>query len=75
MDTHLLAYWFDRRSSRGLLSTLSFSLVPAGEVKPKTREEFTESLRKACKCMEDLKRMMNLTDDRDRFKRAPSFRR
>ncbi|XP_063870334.1 trichohyalin-like isoform X4 [Scylla paramamosain] len=46
-----------------------------GEVKPKTREEFTDSLRKACKCMEDLKRIMNLTDDRDRFKRAPSFRR
>ncbi|MPC15396.1 hypothetical protein E2C01_008186 [Portunus trituberculatus] len=46
-----------------------------GEVKPKTREEFTESLKKACKCMEDLKRIMNLTDDRDRFKRAPSFRR
>lgn len=46
-----------------------------GEVKPKTREEFTDSLKKACKCMEDLKRMMNLSDDRDRFKRAPSFRR
>lgn len=44
-------------------------------MKPKTREEFTDSLRKACKCMEDLKRIMNLTDDRDRFKRAPSFRR
>ena len=49
--------------------------VSGGEVKPKTREEFTDSLKKACKYMEDMKRIMNLTDDRDRFKRAPSFRR
>ncbi|KAG0708266.1 hypothetical protein GWK47_024025 [Chionoecetes opilio] len=45
----------------------------SGDVKPKTREEFTESLKKACKCVEDLKKIQSLTDDR--FKRASSFRR
>lgn len=51
------------------------SLHTAGDAKPKTKEEFTDSLKKACKTMDDLKRMMNLLDDKDRLKRAPSFRR
>ncbi|KAG7162848.1 SOGA3-like [Homarus americanus] len=46
-----------------------------GDAKPKTKEEFTESLKKACRNMEELKRMMNLSDDKDRLRRAPSFRR
>ncbi|ROT78043.1 hypothetical protein C7M84_003266 [Penaeus vannamei] len=46
-----------------------------GDPKPKTKEEFTDSLKRACRTMEEMKRMMNLMDDRDRLKRAPSFRR
>nr|XP_045620554.1 trichohyalin-like isoform X5 [Procambarus clarkii] len=46
-----------------------------GDAKPRTKEEFTESLKKACRNMEELKRMMNLSDDKDRLRRAPSFRR
>ncbi|XP_071538881.1 uncharacterized protein [Panulirus ornatus] len=52
----------------------SLSKLP-GDAKPKTKEEFTESLKKACRTMEDLKRMLNLSDDRDRLKRTASFRR
>lgn len=49
--------------------------IAAGDAKPKTKEEFTESLKKACRTMEDLKRMLNLSDDRDKLKRTASFRR
>merc|ERR1712142_230000 len=47
----------------------------SGDAKPKTKEEFTANLKNACKTMEEMKRILNLTDDRDRLKRAPSFRR
>ncbi|XP_066971723.1 early endosome antigen 1 isoform X12 [Macrobrachium rosenbergii] len=46
-----------------------------GEPKPRTKEEFTEALKKACRTMDEMKRMYNLFDDKDRLKRAPSFRR
>lgn len=46
-----------------------------GDPKPRTKEEFTDALKKACKTMEEMKRMYNLFDDKDRLKRAPSFRR
>ncbi|XP_064088182.1 trichohyalin-like [Macrobrachium nipponense] len=46
-----------------------------GEPKPRTKEEFTDALKKACRTMDEMKRMYNLFDDKDRLKRAPSFRR
>ncbi|CAL4063312.1 unnamed protein product [Meganyctiphanes norvegica] len=59
----------DITGKEGSLTRLS------GEAKPKTKEEFTTNLKNACKTMEEMKRILNLTDDRDRLKRAPSFRR
>ena len=47
----------------------------AGEAKPKTKEEFSEALKKLVRGLDDLKSMMGLYDDRDRLKRATSLRR
>ncbi|RXG61632.1 hypothetical protein Avbf_13153 [Armadillidium vulgare] len=50
-------------------------LPTAADPKPKTKEEFTEALRRITRTSDDLRVMMSLGDDRDRLRRAPSFRR
>ncbi|KAF2357410.1 Protein SOGA [Trinorchestia longiramus] len=47
----------------------------SSDAKPKTKEEFTEALKKLVRGMDDLKGMMGLYDDRDRIRRATSLRR
>lgn len=56
-------------------SSMSSLKNVGNEAKPKTKEDFTESLKKMVRGMEDLKSMMGLLDDRDRLRRATSLRR
>ncbi|XP_076031421.1 uncharacterized protein LOC143019563 isoform X3 [Oratosquilla oratoria] len=46
-----------------------------GDPKPKTKEEFTDTLRKLNRTTEEIKCMMNMSNDKDRLKRASSFRK
>ncbi|XP_047737121.1 nucleoprotein TPR, partial [Hyalella azteca] len=47
----------------------------SSDAKPRTKEDFTDALKKLVRGMDDLKAMMGLYDDRDRIRRATSLRR